>query len=183
MDIIKTGLEGVFIVNPKVFTDNRGYFFESFRKSFIEAAIGEKVDFLQDNESKSLKGTLRGLHYQLPPFSQAKLVRVVKGAILDVAVDIRRSSETFGRYVAVELNEENKYQLFIPNGFAHGFLTLQDDTIVAYKVDNYYSKGHDRGIRFDDPKIAINWPIGKGKILLSEKDKALPYLEDAEVFL
>ena len=182
MKVIQTELDGVFIIEPVVYADERGYFFESFRKSVIEDAVGKAIDFVQDNESLSEKNVIRGLHYQLAPYAQSKLVRVVRGAVLDVAVDIRRSSRSFGKYIAVELSSENKRQLFIPRGFAHGFLALEDDTIVAYKVDNYYSKEHDRGVRFDDVSIGIDWPIDSANALLSDKDRQLPFLKDAEVF-
>ena len=182
MKIWQTKLSGVFVVEPTVYEDSRGYFFESFRKDKFEEAIGYSVDFVQDNESFSKKGVLRGLHYQLPPFEQAKLVRAVKGRILDVAVDLRKSSPNFGKWVAVELSQYNRWQLFIPRGFAHGFLVLSDEAIVVYKVDNYYSREHDRGIRFDDPQISIDWPMDRTKIILSSKDAGLAFLRDAEVF-
>ena len=169
------------MIEPKVFIDERGYFMESFRKDLFEKNI-RKIDFVQDNESKSTRGVLRGLHYQLPPFAQSKLVRVIKGKVLDVAVDIRKGSPTFGKYVAVELSEENKRELFIPRGFAHGFLVLSDETIFTYKVDNYYAPEYDRSIRFDDPTIGIAWNFPKNKIVISQKDKNAPYLKDAELF-
>ena len=181
MRFIRTKLEEVVIIEPKVFGDDRGYFMETFRQNLFEENVA-KINFVQDNESKSKKGVLRGLHYQLPPFAQSKLVRVIKGKILDVAVDIRKTSPTFKKYVAVELSDENKRQLFIPQGFAHGFLVLSDEAIVVYKVDNYYSPKHDRSIRFDDPEINIDWQFPKDKIIVSEKDRNAPYLKDAETF-
>jgi len=182
MKFIRTEIEDVIIIEPKIFSDERGYFFESFRADKLEEFLGFKINFCQDNESKSSKGVLRGLHYQLPPKAQTKLVRVVKGRVLDIAVDIRRGSPTFKKYVAVELSGENKRQLFIPRGFAHAFLVLEDDTIFSYKVDNYYSKELDRGIRFDDKEIAIELPLSKEEIKLSNKDRNLPSLLEAEIF-
>ena len=181
MRFIPTAIPEVVIIEPKAFTDERGYFMESFRKDLFEENV-RKINFVQDNESKSTRGVLRGLHYQLPPFAQSKLVRVIKGKVLDVAVDIRKGSPTFGKYVAVELSEENKRQLFIPRGFAHGFLVLSDEAIFTYKVDNYYAPEHDRSIRFDDPTIGIEWNFPKDKIIISQKDKNAPYLKDAELF-
>ena len=181
MRFIQTTIPEVVIIEPKVFADERGYFMESFRKDLFEENI-RKIDFVQDNESKSTKGVLRGLHYQLPPFAQSKLVRVIKGKALDVAVDIRKGSPTFGNYVAVELSEENRRQLFIPRGFAHGFLVLSDEAIFTYKVDNYYAPECDRSIRFDDPTIAIDWNFPKDRIIISQKDKNAPFLKDAELF-
>ncbi len=181
MRFIPTVIPEVVIIEPKVFADERGYFMESFRKDLFEENI-RKIDFVQDNESKSTRGVLRGLHYQLPPFAQSKLVRVIKGKVLDVAVDIRKGSPTFGKYVAVELSEENRRQLFIPRGFAHGFLVLSDEAIFTYKVDNYYAPEYDRSIRFDDPTIGIEWNFPKDQIIVSQKDKNAPYLEDAELF-
>ena len=181
MRFIPTAIPEVVIIEPKVFTDERGYFMESFRKDLFEENV-RKINFVQDNESKSTRGVLRGLHYQLPPFAQSKLVRVIKGKVLDVAVDIRKGSPTFGKYVVVELSEENKRQLFIPRGFAHGFLVLSNEAIFTYKVDNYYAPEYDRSIRFDDPTIGITWNFPKDKIVISQKDKNAPYLKDAELF-
>ena len=181
MRFIKTKIPEVVIIEPKVFGDDRGYFMESFRKDLFEENI-KKIDFIQDNESKSKKGVLRGLHYQLPPFAQSKLVRVIKGKVLDVAVDIRKNSPTFKKYVTIELSEENKRQLFIPRGFAHGFLVLSKEAIFTYKVDNYYAPKYDRGIRFDDLEIGIDWNFPKEKILVSDKDKNAPLLKEAEIF-
>ncbi|MBR6287313.1 MAG: dTDP-4-dehydrorhamnose 3,5-epimerase [Bacteroidaceae bacterium] len=181
MDFINTDIDGVWIIQPKVFEDSRGYFFEAFKKNEFEEKVG-KVDFIQDNESKSSYGVFRGLHYQKGDYSQAKLVRVIKGKVLDVAVDIRKSSPTFGKHVMVELSEENKRQFFIPRGFAHGFLVLSDEAIFTYKVDNVYAPQSEASIRFDDPDLAIEWPIDRADMLLSEKDnRALP-LSEAELF-
>jgi len=182
MNFIKTDISDVYIVKPRIFGDDRGYFFESFNKEAFEDNIGYSVHFCQDNESKSSYGVLRGLHYQLPPFSQSKLVRVIDGKVLDVAVDIRKYSPTFGKYVAIELSSENKKQLFIPRGFAHGFITLSETAIFQYKVDNYYSQEYDRGIKFDDIDLNIDWKISLDKVLLSDKDKLHPLLKNAEIF-
>ncbi|RYZ84478.1 MAG: dTDP-4-dehydrorhamnose 3,5-epimerase [Proteobacteria bacterium] len=180
MEVTHTSIPDVLLLKPKVFADDRGYFLESFN-SHVFAEKVNATKFVQDNESQSSRGVLRGLHYQLSPMAQTKLVRVVRGKIWDVAVDIRKSSPTFGKWTANELSEENKCQMLIPAGFAHGFVVLSDQTIVQYKVDNFYSKEHDRGIRFDDPALGIKWPVIQG-LILSEKDKALPTLAMAEVF-
>ena len=177
----KTAIEGVYIIEPRVFNDARGYFFEAWKKEEFEEQIG-KVEFIQDNESKSSRGVLRGLHYQKGACSQAKLVRVIKGRVLDVAVDIRRSSPTFGQHIMVELSDENKRQFFIPRGFAHGFLVLSDEAIFTYKVDNPYAPQADGGIRWNDPELGIEWPIVADEVLTSEKDLRLPFLKDAELF-
>jgi dTDP-4-dehydrorhamnose 3,5-epimerase len=182
MQFTRTKIEDVIIIDPVVHGDERGYFIETYRQDKLEAFLGFKVDFCQDNESKSAKGVFRGLHYQLPPSAQTKLVRVIKGRVLDVAVDIRKGSPTFGQYVAVELSEENKRQLFVPRGFAHGFVVLEDDTVFAYKVDNYYSPENDRGIAFDDPRIGIEWPFNREEMKLSDKDTKQPLLEEADLF-
>lgn len=181
MIFTEQNIPGVWVIEPKVFADSRGYFMESFKQNEFEKHIG-KVDFIQDNESKSSYGVLRGLHYQKGEFSQAKLVRVIKGKVLDVAVDIRKSSPTFGQFVAVELSEENKKQLFIPRGFAHGFVVLSEEAIFTYKVDNLYAPQADAGIIYNDPEIGISWQINTEDILLSEKDTKHPLLKDAEVF-
>lgn len=181
MEYKETEIKGVFVIEPKVFNDARGYFMEAWKKEEFEAHVG-KVDFLQDNESKSSYGVLRGLHYQKGDSSQAKLVRVIKGKVLDVAVDIRRSSPTFGRHVMVELSEDNKRQFFIPRGFAHGFLVLSDEAIFTYKVDNPYAPQQDAGIRWNDPDLAIEWPINPKEVLTSEKDLKQPLLKDAVLF-
>lgn len=181
MRYLKTNIEGVYILEPRVFYDARGHFFESWRKEDFDANV-YPVNFIQDNESKSSKGVLRGLHYQKGEFSQAKLVRVVKGRVLDVAVDIRKSSSTFGKYVAVELNDENRRQLFIPRGFAHGFLVLSDEAYFTYKVDNVYAPESEACIMFDDPTIGIEWGMPMDKVILSAKDGNGSLLENAEVF-
>lgn len=164
----------VILIKPKVFGDERGYFTETFRQDQFEKALGYKVDFIQDNESKSSKGVLRGLHYQLPPYAQSKLVRVIEGEVLDVAVDLRKGSPTYGKSVAVNLSAENKHQLFVPRGFAHGFVVLSDVVIFAYKVDNYYAPNHDRGVAYNDNSLNINWNLEESKLQLSEKDKNQP---------
>lgn len=178
MEFIKTQIPDVVICQPKVHGDDRGYFVETFRKDLLEDFVGYKIDFCQDNESKSSYGVLRGLHYQLAPHAQTKLVRVIKGTVLDVAVDIRKNSPTFGKYVAVELNEENKKQLLIPRGFAHGFVVLSDEAIFAYKVDSYYSPECDRGIAFDDIDLNIDWQIEHKSLQLSSKDTKQPKLSE-----
>ena len=170
----------VVLIESAVYGDNRGYFVETFRQDLFEEAIGYKVNFIQDNESKSTKGVLRGLHYQLPPYTQAKLVRVIEGSVLDVAVDIRKSSPTFGQHVAVELTSDNKHQLFVPYGFAHGFIVLSDSATFAYKADNYYAPEHDRGITFDDSNLDIDWRLSLEELQLSDKDKINPTLANAK---
>lgn len=169
MKFIQTEIPEVYIIEPTVYGDERGYFFESFKQKEFEKHIG-KIDFVQDNESKSSYGVLRGLHYQMPPFSQSKLVRVLKGKVLDVAVDIRKSSPTFGKHVAVELSEENKRQLFVPRGFAHGFVTLSKEAVFSYKCDNYYHKESEASIIYNDETINIDWKIDEKDIIVSEKD-------------
>jgi len=181
MEFKKTAIEGVYVIEPRVFNDARGYFFEAWKKEEFEQNIG-KIEFVQDNESKSSYGVLRGLHYQKGDASQAKLVRVIKGKVLDVAVDIRKSSPTFGQHVMVELSDENKRQFFIPRGFAHGFLVLSDEAIFTYKVDNAYAPQADAGIRWNDPDLGIEWPIDPKDVQTSEKDLKQPFLKDAEVF-
>ena len=178
MNFIRTNIPDVIIIEPTVHGDDRGYFVETFRADKLEAFLGFKLNFGQDNESKSSRGVLRGLHYQLPPHAQSKLVRVIQGRVLDVAVDIRKNSPTFGQHVAVELSAENKKQLFVPRGFAHGFVVLENDTIFAYKVDNYYSPQCDRGIAFDDPALNIDWILNNSELNLSAKDKVQPLLEN-----
>jgi len=178
MNFIQTKIPEVVIVEPVVHGDERGYFVETFRQDKLEAFIGYSIDFCQDNESKSSKGVLRGLHYQLAPDAQTKLVRVIEGRVLDVAVDIRKGSPTFGQHVAVELSSQNKRQLLVPRGFAHGFVVLEDDTVFAYKVDNYYSPQNDRGIAFDDVDINIDWQIIHEDLKLSDKDKKQPKLNE-----
>ena len=170
MKFIPQEISDVIIIEPTLLEDSRGYFAETFRQDLFNQAIGYDVDFIQENESKSNKGVLRGLHYQLAPFSQAKLVRVLDGSVLDVVVDIRRSSNTFGQHIAFELTAENKRQLFIPQGFAHGFVVLSNSATFSYKVDNYYSPEHERGIAFDDEDLGIDWRLPKELIQLSNKD-------------
>ena len=178
MTFTRTAIPDVVIIEPKVHGDSRGYFVETFRQDKLEEFLGYQINFCQDNESKSSKGVLRGLHYQLPPHAQTKLVRVIHGRVLDVAVDIRKNSPTFGKYVAVELSGENKKQLLIPRGFAHGFVVLEDDTIFAYKVDNYYSPECDRGIAFDDKNLNIDWILNHNELNLSAKDTKQPKLNE-----
>lgn len=182
MQVRPLGLDGVFEISPRKFGDDRGFFSETYNaKSFAEAGID--LTFVQDNHSYSAaKGVVRGLHYQLPPFAQDKLLRVTRGSILDVAVDIRRSSPTFGRWVAQEVSAEKWNQILVPKGFAHGFMTLVENTEVIYKVTNYYSPEHDRSIRFDDPAIGIDWPLPSSGVQLSDKDRKAPLFADAEVF-
>ncbi len=181
MQYIETSIKGVWIIEPKVFNDPRGYFFESWKHSEFEEHIGT-VEFVQDNESKSSYGVLRGLHYQAGEHAQAKLVRVIKGKVVDVAVDIRKSSPTFGQHVAVELSEDNKRQLFISRGFAHGFLVLSEEAIFAYKVDNTYAPAHEACIRWNDPDINIQWPIDTKDVITSEKDLKGKSLTNAILF-
>ena len=181
MEIIKTAIEGVVIIEPRLFKDDRGYFFESFsQREFTEKV--RKVDFVQDNESKSSYGVLRGLHFQKPPYAQSKLVRVIKGSVLDVAVDIRKGSPTFGEHVSVELTEENHRQFFISRGFAHGFVVLTEEVIFQYKCDNYYAPQYESGIQFDDPALGIDWKIPEAEMILSAKDRMHKRLEEAFVF-
>jgi len=178
MKFVRQSIKDIVLIQPEVFGDTRGYFVETFRQDLFDQFIGQSTNFVQDNESKSSKGVLRGLHYQLPPYAQAKLVRVIEGRVLDVAVDIRRNSLTFAQYVAVELSDENRCQLFIPHGFAHGFVVLSEQATFAYKVDNYYQPKYDRGIAFNDPELAINWQIAESELSLSTKDLAQPTLAD-----
>jgi dTDP-4-dehydrorhamnose 3,5-epimerase len=180
LKFIPQSVPDVVLIEPNSHGDDRGYFLETFRQDLFEEAIGYKVSFVQDNESKSSRGVLRGLHYQMPPFTQAKLVRVIQGSVLDIVVDIRRSSPTFGQHVAVKLTGINKNQLFVPHGFAHGFLVLSDSATFAYKVDNYYAPEYDRGIAFDDKKLKIDWQLSIEKLQLSDKDKILPSLASAK---
>lgn len=173
MEIIKTDIPDLLLIKPKVFGDERGYFYESYNQKIFEEAIGRKVDFVQDNHSKSAKGVLRGLHYQLEPYAQGKLVRCVAGEVFDVAVDIRKTSPTFGHWVGINLSAENKCQLWIPEGFAHGFQVLSESAEFVYKTTNYYSPGNERGIFWNDPELKINWKETE-VMTLSEKDKILP---------
>lgn len=179
MNVISTAIPDVLILEPKVFGDARGYFFESWNLANYRE-IGIDCDWIQDNESRSRFGVLRGLHFQAAPYTQAKLVRVISGAVLDVAVDIRRGSATFGRHVAVELSGDNKRQLFIPRGFAHGFAVLSDEVVFSYKCDNSYMPSHERGVAFDDPALGIDWQVNPGEWILSEKDRHNPLFAEAE---
>ncbi len=176
MKIDNTYIEGLLVITPKVFEDERGYFFETYNQSLFNHKTGLNVNFVQDNESKSSYGTLRGLHYQRGKFAQAKLVRVLSGTVLDIAVDIRINSETYGKYFAIELSSSNKKQLFIPRGFAHGFVVLSDEAVFAYKCDNYYNKESEGGIIYNDPVINIDWIIPADDFILSQKDKENPLL-------
>ncbi len=177
MEVIKTELEGVVILEPRLFKDDRGYFFESFSQREFDEKV-RPVKFVQDNESKSVYGVLRGLHFQKPPFAQSKLVRVIQGAVLDVAVDIRLGSPTYGKHVAVELTAENHRQLFIPRGFAHGFSVLTDEVVFQYKCDNFYAPQSEGAIAWNDPALGIDWRIPEASVILSEKDKHHPLLKD-----
>lgn len=177
MNVIKTDIEGVVVIEPKVFDDARGYFFESYSKRRFDEAI-RPIEFVQDNESMSTRGVIRGLHFQRPPFSQSKLVRCVRGAVLDVVVDIRRGSPTYGRHVAVELTGENRRQLFVPRGFAHGFAVLSDEAVFQYKCDNYYHPESEGGISIADRSLGIDWRIDPAEAILSEKDLRNPMLRD-----
>lgn len=180
MNFTRTSIFDVVIIEPIVHGDHRGYFVETFREDKLEAFLGYKIKFCQDNESKSSRGVLRGLHYQLPPFAQTKLVRVIQGKVLDVAVDIRKNSPTFGQHVAVELSAENKRQVLVPRGFAHGFVVLEDNTVFAYKVDSYYSPECDRGIAFDDSDISVDWQLPHEQLNLSAKDRVQPKLTETD---
>ena len=176
MKFSRAEISDVIMIEPKVFSDERGCFFESFKQNELKEFLGYDVNFCQDNESKSSYGVLRGLHYQEPPFEQAKLVRVIQGSVLDVAVDIRQDSPTFGKYISIELSEENKKQLFIPRGFAHGFVVLSENAVFSYKADNYYSKDFERGIAYNDPNIGINWKL-KSNLIISERDRKNQFLQ------
>ncbi len=180
MEIIKTEIEGLLLLKPKVFTDSRGYFYESYSKREFDEAVGYPVEFVQDNQSKSSYGVVRGLHFQLPPFTQSKLVRCIKGTVLDVAVDLRKGSPTFGRHLAVELSEENKMQFFIPKGFAHGFSVLSPEAVFQYKCDNYYAPQADGGISLFDDSLGIDWHIAPADRILSDKDRKHPLLSEIE---
>lgn len=179
MEVIKTDIEGVVIIEPRIFRDERGYFFESFSQREFQEKVCNTV-FVQDNESKSSYGVLRGLHFQKPPYAQSKLVRVIKGAVLDVAVDIRKGSPTFGQHVAVELTEDNHRQFFIPRGFAHGFSVLTDEVIFQYKCDNFYAPQSEGALAWDDPDLGIDWRLPAEKVILSEKDRHHSRLKDAD---
>lgn len=179
MKILPQSIPDIFLIEPTLYGDNRGYFTETFRQESLEKAIGYRVEFVQDNESKSTKGVLRGLHYQMPPHDQSKLVRVIEGSVIDVVVDIRKSSPTFGEHVSAVLTSDNKHQLFVPRGFAHGFVVLSDEAVFSYKVDNYYAPKYERGIAFDDNDLGINWQIPISELKLSDKDKNHPSLANA----
>ena len=179
MEVIKTDIEGVVIIEPRIFRDDRGYFFESFSQREFQEKVCNTV-FVQDNESKSSYGVLRGLHFQKPPYAQSKLVRVIKGAVLDVAVDIRKGSPTFGQHVAVELTEDNHRQFFIPRGFAHGFSVLTDEVIFQYKCDNFYAPQSEGALAWDDPDLGIDWRLPAEKVILSEKDRHHSRLKEAD---
>lgn len=181
MKITNTAIEGVYIIEPQIFEDARGYFFESYNKAKLKEA-GINNEFIQDNQSKSKFGTIRGIHFQKGEFSQAKLVRVLEGRVLDVAVDLREGSKTFGKHVAVELSAENNKQLMIPRGFGHGFSVLSETAVFTYKCDNVYNKESEGGVRFDDPDLAIDWKISPEEAILSDKDKIQPFLKDIECF-
>ena len=181
MHFIKTEIDGVYIVEPRVFEDERGYFFESYSKAKFEA-VGLHYDFIQDNQSKSSYGTVRGLHFQKGEHAQAKLVRVIRGRVLDVAVDLRKGSSTFGRHIATELSADNGRQFFIPRGFAHGFLVLEDNTIFSYKCDNFCNPASERGLQFDDPSLGIKWPDIGVDFIVSEKDRKHPSLAEVEPY-
>lgn len=180
MKIIKTEIPDLCIIEPSVFGDQRGYFLESFNLEKFEEGI-RPIKFIQDNESKSSKGVIRGLHFQKPPYNQAKLVRCIEGAVRDIAVDIRKDSPTFGKYLSIELSGENKKQLFVPRGFAHGFVVLSETATFAYKVDNAYAPDYDSGIRWDDKELGIDWGIDKSEVKVSEKDKHLPMFSELDV--
>jgi dTDP-4-dehydrorhamnose 3,5-epimerase len=182
MTITTTPLEGCIVLTPRIFNDDRGYFFETFNERTFNEAIGREVHFVQDNQSYSTKGVLRGLHLQKGEHSQAKLVRVTKGEVLDVAVDLRKGSATYGQQYATKLSEKNNNQFFIPRGFAHGFLVLSDEAIFQYKCDNYYNKQSEGGLHYADPVLGINWEFGISALLVSDKDKELPFLADAGDF-
>ena len=179
MEVIKTDIEGVVIIEPRIFRDERGYFYESFSQREFEEKVC-RTTFVQDNQSKSSYGVLRGLHFQKPPYAQSKLVRCIKGTVLDVAVDIRKGSPTFGKYVAVELSEDNHRQFFIPRGFAHGFAVLSDEAVFQYKCDNFYNKESAGAVAWDDPELCIDWKVPADKVLLSEKDRQNKCIADAD---
>ena len=179
MEVIKTEIDGVVIIEPRLFKDDRGYFYESFSQREFEEKVC-RTTFVQDNQSKSSYGVLRGLHFQKPPYCQSKLVRCIKGAVLDVAVDLRKGSPTFGKYVAVELSEDNHRQFFVPRGFAHGFAVLTPEAVFQYKCDNFYNKESEGSVAWNDPQLAIDWRIPADKVLLSEKDKLSKNIADAD---
>ena len=178
MKLERINTSDLILIKPDIYNDNRGYFFESFRHDLLEEKLGYAVNFIQENESKSTRGVLRGLHYQIPPFGQSKLVRVIEGNVLDVVVDIRKNSPTFAKHFSIELSGDNKYQLFIPKGFAHGFVVLSEVATFFYKVDNYFSPENERGIAFNDNSLDIDWRLPLRKIYLSAKDKCNPKFLD-----
>ena len=180
MNFIRTSIRDVLLLEPNIYCDERGYFLETFRDDDLERFLGYKITFCQDNESKSSKGVLRGFHYQLEPAAQTKLVRVIQGSVLDVAVDIRKGSSTYGKHVAIELTGDNKRQLFVPRGFAHGFLVLSDTATFAYKVDNTYAPEFDAGIRWNDKELNIQWGMEDIEVMISAKDAELPFLSEFE---
>lgn len=180
MPYIKTEFEGLWIFEPRVFEDSRGYFFESFNKNTLKNETGLEYDFVQDNQSKSSRGVLRGMHYQLNPMAQTKLVRVLQGEVQDVVVDIRKNSSTYGKHLSINLSEDNKKQLLIPRGFAHGFLTLTETAVFHYKCDNFYSAEYDSGIFWNDESVGIKWQLHESELIFSEKDLILPLLKDAK---
>ncbi len=179
MTINETNLQGCFIIEPKVFNDERGYFFETFNRQSFQTSAGVDVNFVQDNESASTKGVLRGLHYQTGEYAQAKLVRVITGTVLDIVVDVRKGSKTYGQHFSIELSEDNKKQLFIPRGFAHGFIVLSETAIFSYKCDNYYNKASEGGIIYNDPILNLDWQLPQERLIISEKDLMLPTFENA----
>jgi dTDP-4-dehydrorhamnose 3,5-epimerase len=181
MIIKETKLKGCFILQPQVFNDKRGYFVENYNQKTFNNKLGLNINFVQDNESQSSQGVLRGLHYQIGESAQAKLVRVIKGKVLDVAVDVRKNSTTFGEHISIELTEENKTQLFVPRGFAHGFIVLEDETIFSYKCDNFYNKEAEAGIIYNDEDLGIDWKFPKNKLIISDKDLILPTLKNARL--
>lgn len=181
MRLVKTKIKDLVIIEPEIFSDGRGYFYESYNKRKLENLTGKEYNFVQDNESKSSYGVIRGLHYQLAPYSQAKIVRVLEGKVYDVAVDLRKNSQTFGEWIGVELSNENKKQFLIPKGFAHGFSVMSETAVFAYKCDEYYHPEAEAGIVYNDPSIGIDWKIPETDVRLSEKDKPLPELKNAKI--
>ena len=182
MKLIPQSIPDVILVQPEIHGDSRGYFVETFRQDEFEKAIGQKISFVQDSESKSSRGVLRGLHFQLPPFAQSKLVRVIKGSILDVAVDLHLSSPSYGHYVKAVISSDQWNQILVPIGFAHGFCTLEDNTEVIYKVSNLYSPNHDKGVRWNDPKLKIDWPVSADQVILSQKDMEQPFFDELPTY-
>jgi len=181
LTITKTNIEGCIVIDPTIFEDDRGVFFESYNKKNLERYLGKEIDFVQDNHSISNKGVIRGLHYQKEPYSQIKLVRVIQGEVIDVVVDMRKNSKTFGEYFKIRLSGDNKKMLFVPGGLAHGFLALKDNTVFLYKCDQYYNKEAEGGIIYDDPDLGINWEFPKDQLILSEKDKELPLFKNLQL--